>query len=74
MFALSEGGKPADRRVLRAPSLVGSRTVDKAAIFNKEGSAVWATSKDFSVRKRTPAPRPESHLCTFGGIVRKTYP
>ena len=32
-------------------SLVGTGNVDKAAIFNKEGSSVWATSQGFTVRR-----------------------
>lgn len=31
-------------------SLVGTGHLDKAAIFNKEGTSVWATSQGFTVR------------------------
>ena len=34
----------------RTVSLVGTGNVDKAAIFNKEGSSVWASSQGFTVR------------------------
>ena len=30
-------------------SLVGSKDVDKAAIFNAEGTSVWAASPNFKV-------------------------
>lgn len=31
-------------------SLVGTGNIDKAAIFNSEGTSVWAASPDFKVR------------------------
>ena len=32
---------------------MGSGDVDKAAIFNVEGTSVWASSPDFKVRQRS---------------------
>ncbi|ERF76769.1 hypothetical protein EPUS_02308 [Endocarpon pusillum Z07020] len=36
-------------------SLVGTGHVDKAAIFNTEGTSCWATSKDFKPSSTPPA-------------------
>lgn len=46
------GHQPGRRFSLTPLSLVGTGTVDKAAIFNSEGTSVWATTPGFSV---TPA-------------------
>ena len=35
-------------------SLVGTRNVDKAAIFNSEGTSAWASSTGFHVRWESP--------------------
>ena len=40
-------------------SLVGTGHLDKAAIFNTEGTSVWATSSNFTVRSNSHFP--ETH-------------
>lgn len=41
-----------EARFTDVPSLVGTGSVDKAAIFNAEGTSVWATTPGFSVTPR----------------------